>query len=84
MRLVWQLAKGLLAFLILFDVLAIYEVWRHGPSMMMSAESELKNGKVSFTLSPAPLPVPTIVILIALQIVLVAFLWWSKRKAALL
>ena len=79
MRFVRQLATGLLAVFILCDVSVIYGRWRHGPFLDITNVSELKNGEVSFTMTPVPMA-PILLALIAPQIALIAFLWWSNNK----
>jgi len=49
------------------------DVWETGP------------GEVSFRMTPAPLSTYdylVVVVVIALQVALVWFLWWSRRKIA--
>jgi hypothetical protein len=47
--------KALLALFILFDSYAAWQLWRHGPPMLIIDEKELGPGEVSFKMTREPL-----------------------------
>jgi hypothetical protein len=76
MRFIRQLAKFLLAFCVLFDLSIVYESWRQG-SLAIGSISEIE--KCPGCLDN-PVSYQAVVLVIAIQIVLIAFLWQSKKK----
>jgi hypothetical protein len=70
--------------MVLIDALCAWELWRHGSPIMIS-EEEVKRGEASFRMTQAPLGAhdgAALIVLITLQVALVGFLWWSRRKIA--
>jgi hypothetical protein len=85
MRLVRWFAKVLLSILVLCDAYSALQLWKHGPRMMMTDEKVTKAGELSFKVVRVPLSAQDyllIVFVVALQVALVWFLWWSRRKVA--
>jgi hypothetical protein len=83
MRFARQSAKALLVILFFCEVLAAWELWRHGPLMVVPGAVETKPGEISFRLTrtlPSPYDYAALVAVIALQVGLVAFIWWFRRK----
>ncbi len=76
MRFVRQLSKVLLAFCVLFDLSIAYESWRQG-SLAVGSISEIE--KCPGCLDN-PISYQAVLLLIAIQIVLITFLCWSKKK----
>jgi hypothetical protein len=85
MRLARRAVKVLLSILVLFEAYSAWQFWRHGPPMVVTGVREMKPDGISFRMTPAPLTALdylVLVIVIALQVALVWFLWWSKRRVA--
>jgi hypothetical protein len=85
MRWVRLAAKILLSILVLFEVYVAWQFWLHGPPMVATDVRETGPGELSFRLVPVP-PSPSdylvLSVVIVVQVALVGFLWWSKRKIA--
>jgi hypothetical protein len=78
MRLVRLAVKVLLALITFCEALAALELWMHGPPMETGATAEQ-----SFkTAQPSASDWTILVAMVALQVALVVFLWWSRRKIA--
>jgi hypothetical protein len=78
-------AKALLGILVFCEVLFAWELWIHGPPMVVTSEKVTKAGEYSFKVAQAPPSASDwtiLVAVIALQVALVVFLWWSRRKVA--
>ena len=76
MRLIRQAASGLLGLLIFFDLGLIYEYWSRGPDIVC--------GFAKFPCDymgwiDGPIPYQSILFVFAIQIILIAFLWKSRR-----
>ena len=85
MRLARQSAKALLILIVLCETMFAWELWLHGPPMVVSDEKVTKAGEYSFKVARAPLIAEdwtVLVSVIVLQVALVGFLWWSRRKIA--
>jgi hypothetical protein len=77
--------KVLLSILVLLDSYSAWQLWRHGPPMVTTDIREIIPGEVTFKMTPAPLgpyDYLVLVFVIVLQVALVGFLWWSRRKIA--
>jgi hypothetical protein len=78
-------AKALLILIVLCEMGVAWQLWRHGPQMMATDVRETGSGEVSFRMVPVP---PShsdylvLAVVIAVQVALIWFLWWSKRKIA--
>ena len=84
MRVARRVAKILLSLMVFIDALCGWELWRHGPPMTISGE-EVKHGEASFRMTQAPLGAydyVALIVLISIQLALLAFLWWSRRRIA--
>jgi hypothetical protein len=80
MRLARRAAKVLLSFLVFCEALVAWELWIHGPPMEM-----VETGEQSFKMVRIPPSASDYLILaavLALQVALVGFLWWFRRKIA--
>jgi hypothetical protein len=85
MRLARRAAKVLLSIIILCEAYFVWQLWIHGPPMVATRVQETKPGEMSFRMIPAPvstLDCLVLVVVLALQVALVGFLWWSRRKIA--
>ena len=85
MKVARQTAKTLLVLFFLFDVLVAWELWRHGPPIVISQWEEIKPGEVSFRMVKAPVTVHdyiALTIVVALHVALLVFLWWSGKRTA--
>lgn len=87
MRLARGVAKALLTFMVLCEIGVAWQLWRHGPPMKMVVVSDRvkEAGELSFKMVRVPPSASDWAILaavIALQIALVGFLWWSRRRIA--
>ena len=85
MRLIRLAAKVLLCILVLCDAYSALQLWKHGPRLMMADEKITKAGELSFKIARVPLSAQDyllIVFVVALQVALIWFLWWSRRKIA--
>lgn len=83
MRLARSTVKALLALCLFFDSGVAWQLWRHGPPMVTTDVREIKPGEVSFKMTRLPLSHSdyfALIILIALHAILIAFLWWSRRR----
>jgi glucan phosphoethanolaminetransferase (alkaline phosphatase superfamily) len=83
MRLIRWFAKVLLSILVLLDAYSALQLWTYGPPLVITDSKMTKTGEYSFKVARAPLSAQDyllIVFVIALQVALVWFLWWSKRK----
>jgi hypothetical protein len=85
MRLARLAAKVLLILIVLCETGVAWRLWRHGPPMEMVITSDKvkEAGESSFKMVRIPLRAEdylTIIGVIALQVALVIFLWWSKRR----
>ena len=75
-----EAGKALLILIVLCETGVAWQLWRHGPPMEMVA-----TGEQSFRMVRIPLSASDWMMLmavIALQVALVGFLWWSRRKIA--
>jgi hypothetical protein len=85
MRLARRAAKVLLILIVLCEAYIAYQLWIHGPPMVANDVRETVIGEVSFRMVPVP---PShsdylvLAVVLAVQVALVWFLWWSKRKIA--
>jgi len=87
MRFARSAAKVLLAYIVLCELGVAWQLWRHGPPMEMVVTSDKMKeaGEVSFKMVRVPPSTSDWTILaavIAPQVGLIAFLWWSRRRAA--
>lgn len=87
MRLARGIAEALLIFIVLCEIGVVWELWRHGPPMKVVVISDRvkEAGELSFKLVRVPPSASDWTILagvIALQVALVGFLWWSRRRIA--
>ena len=87
MRLARRAAKVLLILIVLCEMLVAWELWRHGPPMDMVVTSDKirETGELSYKMVRVPVSAEDYTVLtvtIALQVALVWFLWWSRRKIA--
>jgi hypothetical protein len=85
MRPVRFAAKVLLILIVLCEMLVAWELWRHGPPMDMVVTSDKvkEAGELSFKMVRVPLSTTDwtmLVAVIALQVALIGFLWWSRRR----
>jgi hypothetical protein len=79
MQLARLAAKVLLTFIVLCETGVAWRLWRHGPPMELVTTGEQLFKWVRIPLSASDWTLLAAVI--ALQVALVAFLWWSRRKA---
>ena len=87
MRLARLAAKVLLTLIVLCEMGVVWRLWRHGPPMEMVITSDRvkEAGELSFKMVRVPVSASDWTILVAvigLQVALVWFLWWSRRKIA--
>lgn len=87
MRLARLAAKVLMILIVLCEIGVAWRLWRHGPPMEMVVTSDKvkEAGELSFRMVRIPPSASDWTILmavIALQVALVVFLWWSRRKIA--
>lgn len=85
MRMARRTVKALLCILVLCELYVAWQLWRHGLPMLATGVQETKPGEVSFGVSHAPISAQdwlVLVLVLAIQIALVWFLWWSRRRAA--
>jgi hypothetical protein len=85
MRLVRLAAKALMILIAICETLVAWELWRHGPPMDMVVISDKikETGELSFKMVRVSLRAEdylTIIVVIVLQVALVVFLLWSRRK----
>ena len=80
MQLARQAAKALLISIVLCETGVAWQLWRHGPPMEMVATGEQLFKWVRIPMSASDWT--TLLAVIALQVALVVFLWWSRRKIA--
>lgn len=85
MRLVRLAAKALMILIAVCEALVAWELWRHGPpmDMVITSDKVKESGELSFKMVRVPLQAEdylTIIAVIALQVALVMFLRWSRRK----
>ncbi len=78
MRLARLAAKVLLNLIVLCETGVAWRLWRHGPPMEMVTTGEQLFNWVRIPLSASDWTIFAAVI--ALQVALVWFLWWSRRK----
>ncbi len=74
MRLMRQLAKTVLALLIIFDVSLLYKLWQYGPQIIARADEHFVG------MIDGPIPYQSVLLAIAIQIAIIAFLWGSKKQ----
>ena len=87
MRLARLAAKVLLTLIVLCEMGVAWRLWRYGPPMEMVITSDRvkEAGELSFKMVRVPVSASDWTILVAvigLQVALVWFLWWSRRKNA--
>ena len=87
MRWARRAAEVLLILIVLCETGVAWQLWRHGPPMEMVVTSDKvkETGELSFKMVRVPLSASDYVVfavVIALQVALVWFLWWSRRKIA--
>ena len=85
MRLARQTAKALLTFIVLCEIGVAWQLWRHGPPMdiVVTSDKVKEAGELSFKVvrvSPSASDWTILVAVVALQVALIGFLWWSRRK----
>jgi hypothetical protein len=80
MQLARQAAKALLIFIVLCEIGVAWRLWRHGPPMEVVATGEQLFKWVRIPMSASDWMIFAAVI--ALQVALVGFLCWSRRKPA--
>lgn len=85
MRLARGIATALLLIIVLCEIGVAWQLWRHGPPMeaVVVSDRVKEAGEVSFKLVRVPPSTSDWTILasvIALQVALVGFLWWSRRR----
>jgi hypothetical protein len=86
-RLARQTAKALLILIVLCETGVAWQLWRHGPPMEMVVVSDRvkEAGELSFKMVRVPPSTSDWTILaavIALQVALIGFLWWPRRRIA--
>jgi len=54
MQLARQAVNALLGIFIFLDLVCAWELWRHGPPMVVTDFKEIKQGEISFKMTPAP------------------------------
>ncbi|HTW81421.1 MAG TPA: hypothetical protein VME23_17880 [Terracidiphilus sp.] len=82
------MAKALLIFIVLCEAGVAWQLWRYGPptEMVVTSDKVKETGELSFKMVRVPPSASDWTILaavIALQVTLIGFLWWSRRKIAL-
>jgi hypothetical protein len=87
MRRIRFAAKVLLILSVLCEILVAWELWRHGPPMDMVITSDRvkETGELSFKMvrvPPSASDWTILVVVIGLQVALVWFIWWSRRRIA--
>ena len=87
MRRIRFAAKVLLTLIVLCETGVAWRLWRHGPPMEMVVTSDRvkEAGELSFKMvrvPPSASDWAILVVVIGLQVALVWFIWWSKRKNA--
>ena len=87
MRLARGVAKALLIFIVLCEIGVAWQLWRYGPPMKMVVISDRvkEAGELSFKMVRVPPSASDWTILaaaIALQVAVLGFLWWSRRRIA--
>jgi hypothetical protein len=85
MRFARRVVKVLLSILVLCEMYVAWQLWRYGLPTEVTDVRETKPGEISFRLTPAPVSARdylVLVVVIVLQVALVGFLWWSRRKIA--
>ena len=87
MRLARGVANALLIFIILCETGVAWQLWRHGPPMRMVVLSDRvkEAGELSFKMVrvlPGASDWTILAAVIALQVALIGFLWWSRRRIA--
>ena len=85
MRLARGMAKALLIFIVLCEVGVAWQLWRYGPpmDMVVTSDKAKETGELSFKMVRVSLRAEdylTIIVVIVLQVALVVFLLWSRRK----
>jgi hypothetical protein len=83
MRLARQAANVLLTLIFLCEAMVVWELWIHGPPMVVTDEEVTRAGEYSFKLARAPVSTEdylALIVAIALQVALVVFLWRSRPK----
>jgi hypothetical protein len=80
MRWARRAAEVLLILIVLCETGVAWQLWRHGPPMEMVATGNQLFKWVRIPLSASDWRI--FVTTIALQVALVWFLWWSRRKIA--
>lgn len=85
MRLARQTAKALLILIVLCETAVAWQLWRHGPPMQMVVVSDRvkEAGELSFKMVRVPPSASDWTILaavIALQVALIGFLRWFRRR----
>jgi hypothetical protein len=85
MRLARGVAKALLIYIILCEMGVAWQLWRHGlPMRTVVASDRVKEaGEVSFKMvrvSPSASDWAILAAVIALQVALIGFLLWSRRR----
>lgn len=80
MQLARLAAKVLLTLIVLCETGVAWRLWRHGSptEMVATGEQSFKVVRIPFSASDWT----TLLAVIALQVALVWFLWWSRRKNA--
>jgi len=87
MRRIRFAAKVLLTLIVLCETGVAWRLWRHGPPMEMVVTSDRvkEAGELSFKMvrvPPSASDWAILVVVIGLQVALVWFIWWSKRRIA--
>lgn len=87
MQLARLAAKVLLTLIVLCETGVAWQLWRYGIPMEWVATSDKigETGKISWKMVRVPLSASgwtILVAVIALQVALVVFLWWSRRRIA--
>lgn len=80
MQLARFVAKVLLALIVICETGVAWRLWRHGPPMEVVASGEQLFKWVRIPMSASDWTI--LVVVIALQVVLIGFLWWSRRRIA--
>jgi len=87
MRRIRFAAKVLLTLIVLCETVVAWRLWRHGPPMEMVVTSDRvkEAGELSFKMvrvSPSASDWAILVVVVGLQVALLWFIWWSRRKVA--
>jgi uncharacterized membrane protein (UPF0182 family) len=85
MRLARRLTMAFLTVILLCEAWFTWVLWVHGGPMLVRDERVTKSGEYSFKVAQAPIGASDwaeLAVVISLQVALVGFLWWSKRKIA--